>query len=350
MNMLKGFKPKKSAKTESAENQRPLGDEVTKKICNVTDDALSEKNTLQEEKASEQLENVSRTETTSKGNNKECLSKEEKPNKAKSNLKDKELYRLRKRIMRLRPGQEIEWVTITKETTKHLTTADQRTLLLMLCNNLNKHEEALVKAKIMLVKTAQKPDRECALLEEFYNWLLLTYQLTPRQQLTKIRTLLKHKSWSWEKNPMDELARELHKANYTWDDVVENESLREEIMVFIKRQLPLSVYLTLCESPMKDWGDQIIEVWKLKQLAKVDENKIQAKSSSYTRIVQNKKVNGKNEKITALNAEVRYGKRGRICPRCRKEGHPVKFCPLPRKRGRGSQERKKIRQKNLYKK
>jgi len=41
---------------------------------------------------------------------------------------------------------------------------------------------------------------------------------------------------------MDELAIALHKANYTWDDVVENELLREEIMLFIKRQLPLSVY------------------------------------------------------------------------------------------------------------
>ena len=349
MKMLKELRLKKSAKTESAENQRPLGDEVTKKICNVTDDALPERNTLQEEKASEQLENVTRTEITSKGNNKECLSKEEKPNKAKSNLKDKELNRLKKRIMRLRPGQEIEWVTITKETTKHLTATDQRTLLLMLCNDLNKHKEALVKAKIMLVKATQKPDRECALLEEFYDWLLLTYQLTPRQQLTKIRTLLNHKSWSWEKNPMDELAIALHKANYTWDDVVENELLREEIMLFIKQQLPLSAYLTLCESPMKDWGDQIVQIWKRKQLTEVDENEIQAKSSSYTRNVQDKKVNVKNEKITALTAEIKYEKRGRICPRCRKEAHPVQVCPLPRKRGRGSKKRRKLRQ-NLYKK
>jgi len=103
--------------------------------------------------------------------------------------------------------------------------------------------------------------------------------------------------------------------------------------------------MTLCESPMKDWGDQIIQIWKRKQLTEVDENEIQAKSSSYTRNVQDKKVNVKNEKITALTAEIKYEKRGRICPRCRKEAHPVRVCPLPRKRGRGSKERSKIRRK-----
>ena len=51
---------KRNIKTESAENQRPLGDEVTKKICNVEGDALQEENTLQKEKASEQLENEAR--------------------------------------------------------------------------------------------------------------------------------------------------------------------------------------------------------------------------------------------------------------------------------------------------
>jgi len=349
--MLKGLKFKKSAQAESAENQRQLEDKAAKNVGDAAGDVLQKGNIPQEEKASEQLENVKRTEITSKGNNKECLPEKEKPGKAKSNLKDKELSTLRKRIIRLRPGQEIEWVTITKEMTKHLTATDQRTLLLMLCNDLKKHKEALTKAKIMLIKAAQRPDKGCALLEEFYDWMLLTYQLTPRQRLIKLRTLLQHKSWSWRVNPMDELAIELHKANYTWDDVVENELLREEIMLFIKRQLPLSEYLTLCESPMKDRGDQIIEMWKRLQLAEVDENKMQAKSSSYTRNAQDKKVDVKNEKITALNAEIRYGKRGRICPRCRKEAHPVRVCPLPRKRGRGSKERSKIRRKmrNLYK-
>jgi len=352
--MLKGLKFKKSAKTKSAENQRQLEDEATRNVCNATDDVWQREEVLQEEKASEQSENEGRklmkTEIANKGNNKECLPEKEKPDKAKPSLKDKELYRLKKRIMRLQPGQEIEWVTITKEMTKHLTATDQRTLLLMLCKDLKKHKEALIKAKIMLVRATQRPDKGCALLEKFYDWMLLTYRSTPRQRLTKIRTLLKHKQWSWEVNPMDELAIALHKVNYTWDDVVENELLREEIMLFIKRQLPLSAYLTLCENPIKDWGDQIIEIWKRKQLTEADENKLQAKSSGYTRNVQDKKVNVKYESITALNAETTHGKRGRICPRCRRGAHPVRVCPLPRKRGRGSKERGKIRRqiKNSY--
>jgi len=53
--------------------------------------------------------------------------------------------------------------------------------------------------------------------------------------------------------------------------------------------------------------------------------------------------------LTELN---KHKKRGRMCPRCRKGAHPVRSCPLPRKRGRGSKERSKIRRKinNLYKK
>ena len=38
-------------------------------------------------------------------------------------------------------------------------------------------------------------------------------------------------------------------------------------------------------------------------------------------------------------------KRERICPRCRKGTHPIQLCPLPRKRGRKSKERSKIRRK-----
>ena len=353
--MVKGLKFKKSAKTKSAENQRQLEDEATRNVCNATDDVWQREEVLQEEKASEQSENEGRqlmkTEIANRGNNKECLPEKDKPDKAKPSLKDKELYRLKKRIMRLQPGQEIEWVTITKEMTKHLMATDQKTLLLMLCKDLKRHKEALIKAKIMLTRATQRPDKGCALLEEFYDWILLTYQLTPRQRLTKIRTLLKHKPWSWKGNPMDELAIILHKVNYTWDDVVENEVLREEVMLFIKQQLPLSVYLTLCESPIKDWGNQINEIWKRLQFAEVDENKIRAESSSYTRNAQNKKTHVKNEKITALTAETKRVKGGRICPRCRTGAHPVRICPLPRKRGRGSKERSKMRRKirNLYK-
>jgi len=58
--MLKKLKFKKRTKTESAENQRQLEDKVAREVCNTAGDVLQGGNTLQEEKASEQLENKAR--------------------------------------------------------------------------------------------------------------------------------------------------------------------------------------------------------------------------------------------------------------------------------------------------
>ena len=273
----------------------------------------------------------------------------------KHNLTIRELDILKERIMPLMPGKEIEWVIITREITKTLTLTDKKAMLQTMCKNLGHHADALAKVKILLVHMAQRPDQYPNPLEEFYAWVLEKYKGTARQQLIKLNLLLKNMSWSWETNPADRILAIMHEVHFTWDDVENNDALREEIKLFIGSKMDISTYSTLCEKPVKEWYDEITNIWRILKFKEPAEKDRNAKPINNTKIAHRQVTDNGNERVTVLNVEAKSGKlykKGdkrpkRRCPRCRRGMHPIQDCPLPRKKGKGSRERSKINKQNF---
>ena len=296
--MLKILKPKKSAKPESAENQRPLGDEVTKKICNVAGDALPERNTLQEEGASEQLENNRQLEDEAtrrkcstighvlqKGDglpeDKETAKGDDRRNpeiredlEIRKKLDDsgtdiEKLGFLAKTIMPLQPGKETEWVMITRELTKHRTIkSDENLILTLILHKLLGHSRAYHRAKILLVQSAKTQGKETDTLEKLYEWILQNYQLSLRQQIGMFKKELHHMHWSWENNPADDLAVIMHAVQLTWEEVNKTQELREELETFLASKLGTSLYITLKERPVNEWYEEITRIYKSQKMNK----------------------------------------------------------------------------------
>ena len=285
----------------------------------------------------------------------ECSPLDMRLNEAKHDLTIRELDILKERIMPLIPGKEIEWVIITRDITKKLTLTNKKAMLQIMCKNLEKHADAFAKAKILLVHTAQRPDQYPDPLEEFYAWLLKRYKRTARQQLIKFNLLLKNMNWSWETNPVDQILAIMHEVHFTWDDVVSNDAVRDDFKAIIARKMQTSLYVMLCEKPVKEWYDEITNIWKNLKIKEPVEINSNVELLNKTRRTYRQINDNGNEGVTVLNVEAKGGKlykklgkrSKKRCPRCRKGIHTIQHCPLPRKKGKGSREKDKMKRQKF---
>jgi len=194
-------------------------------------------------------------------------------NENKHDLTIGELDILQERIMPLRRGDEIEWVMMTQDVTKGLTITDKKAMLQIMWKKLENHADALNKVKILLVHAAQRPDQYPNPLDEFYAWMTRQYKCTARQRLIQLNVLLKRMFWSWGSNPADRILAIMHEVHFTWDDVENNEALRDEIKAFIRSNMGVSMNSVLCEKPVKEWYKEITNIWEsLKINEPIEEN------------------------------------------------------------------------------
>ena len=238
----------------------------------------------------------------------ECSQVNTQLSEIKHDLTIGELDTLKERIMPLMPGKEIEWVIITRDITNTLTITDKKAMLQIMCENLEHHADALAKIKILLVHTAQRPDQYPNPLEEFYAWLLRRYKCTARQQLIKFKSLLQNMRWSWEVGPVDQISEIMHEVHFTWDDVENNDALRDEIKAFIRSKMDISTYSTLSEKPVKEWYDEITNIWRILKIKELVEKDSNEKPINNTRLAHRQENDNENEGVTVLNVEAKSGK------------------------------------------
>ena len=294
----------------------------------------------------------------------ECSLEQVRTDESKYDLTIKELDKLGKRILPLMTGNEIEWVTITRDLTKNLTLKDKKAMLQIMHEKLGQHASASAQAAILLVHTTRWPDEHPDPLEKFYEWLLKKHEPTVGQQLTKFKLLMQNMPWSWEGNPADRIMEIMHEVHLTCDDAVQINAFQDELEAIIGSKMETNTYLKLCEKPVKEWYNEITNFWmtlRVKKRAEKDSNEIQVNTTKITHKRSNDDVNevaivlhaaGKRSKLHRDDELIERNKRQKErqdekCPRCRNGTHLVKNCPLPRKRGRGSRKRNKIKRQKL---
>jgi len=171
----------------------------------------------------------------------------------------KEVKRL---MMLLLPGQEVDWAIITQNLVENeLPSGNDMLKLQAITQQLQDHPEAQAQAMALLIQAAHNKGQDTKPLQEFFEWICVKYKSTARQQRLQFARLLKDILWNWHDNPVDQIREAMNKVHLTWDEVVQDTALREELKVGVASKLDDGLFLTLSETPISDWYAKLTSFW-----------------------------------------------------------------------------------------
>ena len=173
-----------------------------------------------------------------------------------------QIREIRRVVITLIPGNEIAWATLTQQTVKRVKEGEEAMLLQAIMPQLSGHPEVAAYATMLLVQAANNPAKEKDILNNLFEWILSRYRLTPRQKRANFAQKLKHMQWTWEVNPADVLTGIMTMSQLTWDEVLQNQSLREELEAAMASKLDMSLHLQIIKQEPKRWRQAITEIWE----------------------------------------------------------------------------------------
>jgi len=178
-----------------------------------------------------------------------------------------EIKRLRiqdmKRLMTpLLAGQEVTWATLMEQLMCKGKEGEETLALQALIPQLERNPEVSAKATNILVQAAGNPERQRNVLREFFQWIKTKYQLTPRQRRAQFARQLREMRWDWRTNPADKLTSIMDGVQLTWDRVIAEPALREELEAAIAAKLDISLQLKITQKQPELWRQAITDIWE----------------------------------------------------------------------------------------
>jgi len=168
-----------------------------------------------------------------------------------------------KRVMtHLVPGQEITWATIMEQVVTRGIPGEEALALHALIPQLTAHREAKAKATSLLVQAAGKPDQEKETLSNFFKWIRNTYKLSPRKKRGMFARKIREMRWDWKSNPVDKITGILAETQLTWEDVMNQPALREELEAAMASKLNITLKLEITQRSPEEWKQAITEIWE----------------------------------------------------------------------------------------
>ena len=168
-----------------------------------------------------------------------------------------------KRLMTpLLAGQEVQWANLMEQLICKGKEGEETLALQALIPQMERNPEVSAKAMNILVQAAGNPRRQKDVLKEFLQWVRTKYQLTPRQRRAKFAQRLREMRWEWKTNPADKLTSIMDEVQLTWDQVVAEPALREELEAAIGNKLDISLQLKITQKQPELWRQAITDIWK----------------------------------------------------------------------------------------
>lgn len=165
-------------------------------------------------------------------------------------------------MMPLTPGQEIAWATLMEQLVSRGIPGEEALALQALIPQLTAHSEVAAQATSLLVQAAGRPYKEREVLPIFFNWIRSKYQLSPRQKRGIFARKLREMRWNWRTNPADKISSILTEVQLTWDEVINQPALREELEAALSSKLDISLQLKITQRPPQEWKQVITEIWE----------------------------------------------------------------------------------------
>ena len=165
-------------------------------------------------------------------------------------------------MMPLVPGQEIGWATLMEHIVTRGIQGEEALALQALIPQLMAHGEVAAKATSLLVQAAGKPDKEKKTLSNFFNWTRSTYKLSPRKKRGIFARKIREMRWDWKSNPVDKITSILAETQLTWEEVVNQPALREELEAAMASKLNITLKLEITQRSPAEWKQAITEIWE----------------------------------------------------------------------------------------
>jgi len=169
---------------------------------------------------------------------------------------------MKRGMMPLVPGQEITWATIMERVVTRGIPGEEALALQALIPQLMAHSEIAAQATSLLVQAAGKPDKEREALSIFFNWIRSKYQLSPRKKREIFARKIREMRWDWRSNPADKITCILAEIQLTWEEVVNQPALREELEAALASKLNITLQLEITQRSPEEWKQAITEIWE----------------------------------------------------------------------------------------
>ena len=169
---------------------------------------------------------------------------------------------MRRVMMPLVPGQEITWATIMEQIVNRWIPGEEALALQALIPQLMAHSEVAAQATSLLAQAAGKPCKEREVLPIFFNWIRSKYQLSPRKKREIFARKLRKMRRNWRSNPADKITSILTEVQLTWEEVVNQPALREELEAALASKLDITLQLKITQRSPEEWKQAITEIWE----------------------------------------------------------------------------------------
>jgi len=68
--------------------------------------------------------------------------------------------------------------------------------------------------------------------------------------------------WDWKSNPVDKITSILAETQLTWEEVVNQPALREELEAAMASKLNITLKLEITQRSPEEWKQAITEIWE----------------------------------------------------------------------------------------
>jgi len=171
----------------------------------------------------------------------------------------------------LQPGNEMEWLKITKDFLNEFPKVNSKQKLQIIVSLMQSH----VDAKHMTLSKLQQAidDDKQHPLEQFFRWMSINYGLRQGRKIKQLQKSLENRDFSWKLNPADESDAALREAQISLKEIMKNMFLSNIHKEHMRKTMSPACYIQVSGMTISEMIQTILQMWKKLQRDEPPEKK-----------------------------------------------------------------------------